>query len=95
MVTMLEAVVQRGTGKRLQPLMAQYNVTMGGKTGSTNECKDSWFVGFIRKPGGKIIVVGIFVGFSTPRSLGSVNGLEETGSRGALPVFETFVREMG
>ncbi len=93
MTAMLEAVVQRGTGRKLQPLMAEYNVTIGGKTGSTNECKDSWFVGFIRKPDGKTIVVGIFVGFPTPRSLGAVNGLEETGSRGALPIFETFVKE--
>jgi penicillin-binding protein 1A len=93
MVKMLEAVVQRGTGKRLQPLMAEYNVILGGKTGSTNECKDSWFVGFIRKSDGKTIVIGVFMGFPNPRSLGSVKDLEETGSRGALPIFEAFVKE--
>jgi penicillin-binding protein 1A len=94
MTTMLEAAVLRGTGKKLQPLMEQYNVTLGGKTGSTNDCKDAWFMGFIRYPTGRILVVGVFVGFPTPQTLGTFQGDDETGTRVALPVFGNFVREM-
>lgn len=93
MTTMLEAVVEKGTGKTLQPLMAQYNVKLGGKTGSTNECKDAWFVGFIRQPSGKTLIVGVFVGFPIPQTLGLFQGADETGTRVALPIFGDFVKE--
>ena len=93
MTSMLEAVVQRGTGKKLQPLMEQYNITLGGKTGSTNDCKDAWFMGFIRYPSGRTLIVGVFVGFPTPQTLGTFQGADETGTRVALPVFGNFVRE--
>ena len=93
MTTMLEAAVQRGTGKKLQPLMEQYNLTLGGKTGSTNDCKDAWFMGFIRQPNGRTLIVGVFVGFPIPQTLGSFQGLDETGTRVALPIFGNFVKE--
>ncbi|MBY0280570.1 MAG: PBP1A family penicillin-binding protein [Alphaproteobacteria bacterium] len=94
MTTMLEAVVQRGTGKKLQPLMEKYNITLGGKTGSTNDCKDAWFMGFIRYPNGRTLIVGVFVGYPTPQTLGTHQGADETGTRVALPVFGNFVREI-
>jgi penicillin-binding protein 1A len=57
---------------------------IAGKTGSTNDFKDSWFVGFTPD-----LVVGVFVGFDNPRSLGP----KETGSRVAIPIFKKFMGE--
>ncbi|HBH26922.1 MAG TPA: penicillin-binding protein [Rhodospirillaceae bacterium] len=79
-VSMLQGVVQRGTGARLSVLQRP----LAGKTGTTNESRDAWFIGFA--PG---LVAGVFVGFDDPRSLGA----RETGARAALPVFERFVKE--
>lgn len=80
MVSMLEGVVQRGTAARLKVL----DRPLAGKTGTTNESKDTWFIGFSPD-----LVVGVFVGFDDPRSLGK----KETGASVAVPVFEDFVRE--
>lgn len=80
MVSILEGVVQRGTGVRLKAL----NRPLAGKTGTTNESKDTWFVGFSPD-----LVVGAYVGFDEPRSLGK----RETGSSTALPVFKQFMEE--
>ena len=80
MTSILEGVVQRGTGVRLKEL----GRPLAGKTGTTNESKDTWFVGFSPD-----MVVGVFVGFDEPRSLGK----RETGSSVALPVFKSFMKE--
>ena len=80
MTSILEGVVQRGTGVRLKEL----GRPLAGKTGTTNESKDTWFVGFSPD-----LVVGAFVGFDEPRSLGK----RETGSSAALPVFKSFMKE--
>ncbi|MGH1398740.1 MAG: penicillin-binding protein 1A [Alphaproteobacteria bacterium] len=80
MVSIMEGVVQRGTGVRLKSL----NRPLAGKTGTTNESKDTWFVGFSPD-----LVVGVYVGFDEPRSLGK----RETGSSVALPVFKDFMKE--
>ncbi len=80
LISMMEGVVQQGTGRSLVSL----NRPIAGKTGSTNDHKDSWFVGFTPD-----LVVGVFVGFSTPRTLGS----EESGSKVALPIFKKFMAE--
>ena len=66
MVTMLEGVVERGTA----PTAAGLGQPLAGKTGTTNDCKDAWFVGFSPD-----LVVGVWVGFDQPRSLGD----KETG----------------
>lgn len=79
-VSIMEGVVQRGTGVRLREL----NRPLAGKTGTTNESRDAWFMGFSSD-----LVVGVFTGFDDPRSLGR----RETGSSVALPVFKTFMRE--
>ncbi|MGB0720291.1 MAG: penicillin-binding protein 1A, partial [Bdellovibrionales bacterium] len=79
MVSILEGVVQRGTGVKLKEL----NRPLAGKTGTTNESKDTWFIGFSPD-----LVVGVFVGFDEPRSLGK----RETGSSAALPVFKSFMK---
>ena len=80
MVSMMEGVVKRGTGARL----ASMNRNLAGKTGTTNENKDAWFMGFSPD-----MVVGIYVGFDEPRTLGKV----ETGAQAALPIFQYFMRE--
>jgi penicillin-binding protein 1A len=57
---------------------------VAGKTGTTNDSKDAWFMGFTPD-----LVVGIYVGFDEPRSLGA----KETGSRIAAPAFKEFIAE--
>ena len=78
MVTLLEGVVQRGTGIRARSL----NRPIAGKTGTTNESRDGWFIGFTPD-----LVVGVYVGFDEPLSLGK----KEDGSRVALPIFKSFM----
>ena len=80
MVSILEGVATRGTAAKLKAL----GRPLGGKTGTTNESKDTWFVGFSPD-----MVVGVFMGFDDPRSLGK----RETGSSVALPVFKSFMEE--
>ena len=78
MVSMLEGVVQRGTGRKLKHL----NLNLAGKTGTTNNNTDTWFIGFTTK-----LVVGIYVGFDEPASLGRY----ETGGKTAMPIFKKFI----
>ena len=80
MVSILEGVATRGTAAKLKAL----GRPLGGKTGTTNESKDTWFMGFSPD-----LVVGVFMGFDDPRSLGK----RETGSSVALPVFKMFMEE--
>lgn len=80
MVSMMEGVIQRGTGARLRSL----NRPLAGKTGTTNESRDAWFIGFTPN-----LVVGVYTGFDTPRSLGR----KETGSSVAVPIFKSFIQE--
>jgi penicillin-binding protein 1A len=78
MISMLEGVVQRGTGRKLKHL----NLNLAGKTGTTNNNTDTWFIGFTSK-----LVVGIYVGFDEPASLGRY----ETGGKTAMPIFNKFI----
>lgn len=77
---MLLGVVERGTAKKLRSL----GFPVAGKTGTTNDYKDTWFIGYTDD-----LVIGVFIGFLAPKSLGD----KETGGRVAVPVFETFARE--
>lgn len=79
-VHILEGAVQYGTARRLAPL----GVPMAGKTGTTNDSNDTWFVGFTPD-----LVVGVFMGFDEPKSLGQ----RETGASTALPVFHDFMKD--
>ncbi len=79
MVNLLTGVVQRGTGTRAG---AGLNRPVAGKTGTTNDYVDNWFVGFTPD-----IVVAVWLGFDEPRSLG--NG--ETGGQNAAPIFREVV----
>ena len=81
--SMLEGVVKRGTGRSI----AKVGYPLAGKTGTTNDSFDSWFVGFSPN-----LAVGIFVGFDNPRSLGRhPAGYQETGSSVAAPIFRQFM----
>ena len=79
--SMLEGVVQRGTGRKLKNL----NLILAGKTGTTNKNMDAWFLGFTSE-----IVIGVYVGFDEPKSLGRY----ETGAKAALPIFKKFVKNV-
>ncbi|MDC0945643.1 PBP1A family penicillin-binding protein [Candidatus Pelagibacter sp.] len=80
LTSILEGVVQRGTGKKLKKL----NLNIAGKTGTTNDNTDAWFVGFTSN-----LVIGVYVGMDNPSSLGKY----ETGSKAALPIFENFIKK--
>ena len=80
MISMLEGVVKRGTGKKLRDL----NIDIAGKTGTTNKNTDTWFIGFTSK-----LVVGVYVGMDEPTPLGK----HETGAKTALPVFKEFIKK--
>ena len=78
--SMLEGVILRGTGRRIKEL----DTPLGGKTGTTNDNKDAWFVGFSPD-----LAVGVYVGFDQPKSL----GYKQTGSAVAVPIFKEFMKE--
>ena len=79
-VAMLQGVVQRGTGRRI----AELGRPLAGKTGTTNNNTDTWFMGFSPD-----LVVGVFVGFDEPKTLGP----KDTGSNVAAPIFKSFMAE--
>jgi penicillin-binding protein 1A len=79
MVSLLQDVVQRGTGVAASKLKHP----LAGKTGTTNDFTDAWFIGF--SPG---ITCGVWVGFDEKKSLGS----NETGGQAALPIWIDFMR---
>ena len=59
-------------------------LNLAGKTGTTNENTDTWFVGFTSN-----LVIGVYVGMDNPKPLGKY----ETGSKVALPIFENFIKK--
>ena len=79
-VSMLQGVVERGTGRRIRAV----GKPLAGKTGTTNDNLDTWFVGFAPD-----LTVGVYIGFDKPRSLGR----RETGSSVAAPVFRDFMAQ--
>jgi penicillin-binding protein 1A len=79
MVNILQGVVQRGTGGMIG---ARLHYPLAGKTGTTNDADDTWFVGFSPD-----LCVGVFVGFDQPRTLGP----REQGASVAAPIFADFM----
>ena len=79
MTSIMEGVVQRGTATVLKSL----NRPIAGKTGTTNEEKDTWFIGYTPD-----MVVGVFVGYDTPKPMGKGN----TGGAVAAPIFGDFMK---
>ena len=78
---MLEGVVREGTGRRVAVLAG----SIGGKTGTSNENRDTWFIGFNEK-----LLTGVWVGFDDNQSLGG----EETGGRTAAPIWLAFIQAL-
>ena len=76
--SMMEGVVQRGTAQ----VVRQVGKHLAGKTGTTNEAKDVWFVGFSAN-----LAVGVYMGYDRPRSLGS----SATAGQYAAPIFRDFM----
>jgi penicillin-binding protein 1A len=83
MVTMLQDVIERGTGASARRLGVSGPV--GGKTGSTNDYRDAWFVGFSSS-----VVAGVWVGFDQPERIRAGG----TGARVALPIWADFMRRV-
>ena len=82
MVSMLEDVMDRGTGAAARSFGVRFPVA--GKTGTTDDFKDAWFVGFSSS-----VVAGVWVGFDQPRTIAR----EAYGSRYALPIWSDFMRD--
>jgi penicillin-binding protein 1A len=78
-VSMLQGVVQRGTGASVGVV----GKPLGGKTGTSNESRDVWFVGFSPD-----LAAGVYVGFDVPRTLGA----KEQGATVAAPIFRDFMK---
>jgi penicillin-binding protein 1A len=80
--SMLEGVVQRGTGTAVKVV----GKPIAGKTGTTNDSKDAWFMGYSPN-----LVAGVYVGFDQPRVLGKGEG--QTGGQLAAPIFADFMKQ--
>jgi penicillin-binding protein 1A len=81
MVSMLSDVIDRGTGAAARSQGVKFPA--GGKTGTTSDFKDAWFVGFSSS-----VVVGVWVGFDQPKTIGR----EAYGAKYALPIWSDFMR---
>jgi penicillin-binding protein 1A len=79
MTSLLQSVVQEGTGKAVRAL----GVPCAGKTGTTNEYRDAWFIGYTPEK-----IVGVWMGYDQSRNLGAM----ETGGRVAAPVWLHFMK---
>ena len=77
--SMLEGVVQRGTGKKVQIV----GKPVAGKTGTSNDEKDAWFIGYTPD-----LTVGVYVGYDTPKPMGK----KRTGGELAAPIVADFMR---
>jgi penicillin-binding protein 1A len=80
--SIMEGVVQRGTATRLR----EVGRPVAGKTGTTNDWKDAWFIGFTPD-----LVVGVYVGYDKPRTL--IRGAGGTGGHLAAPIVKDFMKE--
>jgi penicillin-binding protein 1A len=78
--SMLEDVVKHGTGWRARALKRP----VAGKTGTTNEYNDAWFIGYTPE-----LIASVWVGFDKIRSLGK----NETGSKAAAPIWVSFMKK--
>jgi len=81
MTSLLEGVVKYGTGRRVSAL----NRPVAGKTGTTNDLHDAWFVGYTPE-----YITGVWVGFDEESSLGN----SETGAKAASPIWLGFMQRV-
>lgn len=90
MVDFLKGAVVRGTAVRLVSTCEKRRIDFCAKTGTTNDCKDAWIVGFTKNLGAKNMVIGIFIGYPQPQSMGEY----ATGSRIALPFMQDLLQKI-
>jgi 1A family penicillin-binding protein len=83
-VDMLKNVIENGTGNRVRSM--EFNRFCAGKTGTTNDAKDAWFVGFTPQ-----LITVVWVGYDSPAPILDVNQKEITGSRAAIPIWVYFM----
>ena len=81
MTSFLMGVIERGTAKNIN----DFDFQVAGKTGTTNDNQDAWFIGYNSE-----ITVGVYVGYDVPKSLGRY----ETGSRVAAPIFHDLMKNL-
>jgi penicillin-binding protein 1A len=81
MTSIMEGVVVSGTGSRVREILP--NVPVAGKTGTSNDEKDAWFIGFTPD-----LVVGVFIGYDTPKPMGK----GKTGGAFAAPIVGNFMK---
>ena len=81
MTSFLMGVIERGTAKNIN----DFDFQVAGKTGTTNDNQDAWFVGYNSE-----ITIGVFVGYDVPKSLGKF----ETGSKVAAPIFQDLMKKI-
>ncbi|WP_408636654.1 penicillin-binding protein 1A [Parvularcula mediterranea] len=85
MVSIMEGVIERGTGTKIRELYLDEPLPpIAGKTGTTNDYRDAWFVGFSPD-----LAVGVFVGYDLPATLGNGEG----GGNVAAPIFGRFMKD--
>ena len=80
MTSMMEGVVLRGTA----PIVKELGIPVAGKTGTTNEEKDAWFVGYTPD-----LVTSVYIGYDNPKPMGKGN----TGGGLAAPIFTSFMKD--
>jgi penicillin-binding protein 1A len=83
MTSMLRDVVSYGTGRRARAV----GLPVAGKTGTTNDYRDAWFIGY-----SKGLLAGVWVGFDDMKPMGQGGGHGETGSTAASPIWADFVK---
>ncbi len=81
MTSIMEGVVVSGTGSKVREILP--NVPVAGKTGTSNDEKDAWFIGFTPD-----LVVGVFIGYDTPKPMGK----GKTGGAFAAPIVGNFLK---
>ena len=81
MTDLMKAVISEGTGWRVRELKRP----VAGKTGTTNDLRDAWFMGYTPE-----LVTGVWVGYDDSREMGT----GETGSRAASPIWLSFMQEV-
>jgi penicillin-binding protein 1A len=79
MSNLLKGVIQRGTGRGTRDISSY----IGGKTGTTNNYVDAWFLGFSSR-----VVTGVWTGFDDNQTL----GFGETGAKAALPIWKSVMK---
>ncbi|HIE29060.1 TPA: PBP1A family penicillin-binding protein [Candidatus Poribacteria bacterium] len=83
MTSVLQGVLDDGTGKRARQAPLNFRLPAAGKTGTTNNYSDAWFIGYIPD-----LVAGVWVGFDDPQI-----SVEHTGATGAMPIWAQFMKK--